>query len=366
MQTTSGCLLSPLVNAGFISPQSLSRSATDSSAEIMTRQLWQLDRVLLRGQARPRIDHVSCRVESGVTAIVGYSGAGKTSLLNLLAGMESPNSGVITVGSATEKAEAAQLDLFWAPQGGGLWPHLDVQGHLKAVASGKNTTETADKLLDEFDLYTRRAAFPDQLSQGEKARLSVARALFSGAAVLLFDEPLAHVDQARRSRYWQSIRRHIESTGSSLVFSSHDPDVILREADAVLCLAEGKLVYSGSVQSLYQNPPDRLVGSFLGPMNWFEPSVADWIEGADSDAPGETVSLRPEQIQLVVDPTSVLQVSESTFCGSYAETLLRHTDTGVEQLIIHRPAGNVCAGGDRVRLRKAAQMPGAAEAKAGK
>ena len=138
--------------------------------------LWQLDRVSLRGTDCVRLNDVSCSIHSGITAILGESGAGKTSLLNLLTGMERPDSGSIRH-PPSENGDF-RLPLFWAPQGGGLWPHLSLRRHLSAVCQ---TTERSDKLLDEFDLSDRQHAFPDELSQGER-RAAVGRSIAGGSS----------------------------------------------------------------------------------------------------------------------------------------------------------------------------------------
>ncbi len=310
----------------------------------MPETLWNIESVVLRGSNRHRLDHISCTIESGVTAILGSSGAGKTSLLSILAGMETPDSG--TVDRQFEAAEGG-LPLYWAPQGGGLWPHLTVRQHLTEV--GKDD-ESADKLLVQFDLLDRQAAFPAELSQGERARISIARALAVEARVLLFDEPLVHVDGEHKTTGWQVIRHMVKNAGIHLVLTTHEPDVVLREAGTVLCLDRGRLAWNGSVQELYECPPDAETGRFLGPLNWFEPTdQARWL--AQEDCHPEALCLRPERLQLrpAHDGAPNCEVVESQFMGQHADTTLRRHDTGDQLTVSHRPARAVRIG-DRVSL----------------
>ena len=304
----------------------------------MSKLFWKLDQVTLQGVDRHRLDALSCSIGIGVTAILGSSGAGKSSLLAVLAGMERPDAGSI---EHLRKRPAGGLPIYWAPQGGGLWPHMSVRRHLSVLC--KDTGES-DKLLSKFDLTERAAAIPGELSQGERARLSIARALAVPASVLLFDEPLIHVDGFRKATGWSTIRAHLTATGTSLVLATHEPDVVLREADNILCLAAGRLVYQGSVQDLYRNPPDEASGQFLGPLNWFTPEDrVRWLPVTRlADTP---LCLRPEQLRLDVVSCSaenrdqLLEVLDSVFVGSYAETTVRNPATSELRRLIHRPAG---------------------------
>src|SRR5687768_310155 len=133
--------------------------------EMPAEPLWTLDDVTL---APARLRGIWLQISRGVTAVLGWSGAGKTSLLNLLVGFEKPSSGSIHFSNPG-------TELMWVPQNGGLWPHCTVREHLALVRPDSDSTI----LLDTFDLRHREAARPDELSQGERSRLSIARALHS-------------------------------------------------------------------------------------------------------------------------------------------------------------------------------------------
>ena len=297
--------------------------------------LWQLTGVTLGGDGRPRLDDVSGAIAPGITAILGASGAGKTSLLNLLVGMEQPDSGSVDRTFETSN----RLPIYWAPQGGGLWPHLSVRQHLTKICPD---SDQADKILDEFDLAERQAAFPDELSQGEMARLSVARALAAAPEILLFDEPLVHVDGPLKAAGWRIIRRFVEDTGTSVILTTHEPDVVLREAQSVICLDAGRIVYDGAVMQLYRNPPDERCGRFLGPLNWFRAEDQGvWLQSVSTD---QACCVRPECLLLQPANESDLQVVSSCFVGTHAETNVRHQATGDERVVIHRPATEPAVG----------------------
>ena len=318
----------------------------------MPDPLWRIDSVVLSGTNRNRLDGVTCSIATGVTAILGSSGAGKTSLLGLLAELETPDSGTV---KRLFRARPNCLPLYWAPQSGGLWPHLTVRQHLTEI--GKDG-DSADKLLSQFGLTDRQSAFPGELSQGERARLSVARALAVSAGVLLFDEPLVHVDGAQKTTGWQIIRRMIRESGTHLVLTTHEPEIVLREADSVICLKNGQLAWNGPVSQLYYDPPNERVGRFLGPLNWFGTEEQErWLSLRDRN--GQTRCLRPEQLQLEVsdDKPNAGEVVSCDFMGSHAETTVRCAESGETRTIVHRPPAALRVG-EYVELRVTAGCSG--------
>ena len=231
--------------------------------------LWTLDSVQLDGDRRPRLDVEHLEIRTGCTAIVGASGAGKTSLLNLLVGFESPHHGRIETRLPTD---TGRLPLFWIPPDGGLWPQATVDEHLQAVAP--HGPQSSQDTLAQFGLDHLQNTCPGQLSAGERSRLSVARGLAANASVLVADEPLVHVDPARLDRDWESLVSGTRQAGTSLVFATHLPSQALRHADRVVVLSDGQVIAEGHMAKLYTHPPSREVAESLGPANWFEPEDA--------------------------------------------------------------------------------------------
>ena len=305
--------------------------------------LWTLTEATLRGGARPRLERISLEIPVGRTAILGHSGAGKTSLLNLLVGFERPSAGRVEV----HRPATDRLPLFWVPENDGLWPHLTASEHLRAVSPDPRH---GDQLLSAFDLEALSQVRPERMSRGERSRLAVARALGSGAAVLVMDEPLAHVDPARIGRYWDVLRSHCAAHQVSLVFATHTPEATLAEADYVVCLHDGRVLFTGSVQELYQNPPSAALAAFLGPANWYEPGEAGgWL---DDPQPGRRC-YRPEQIRVLPDAAGRHVVSSTRFCGSYEIVDMSDTAAGAATRLYHRPAREQLRPGDRVCVRVA-------------
>ena len=275
--------------------------------------LWQLDAVSL---APARLRGITLAIPRGITAVLGWSGAGKTSLLNLLVGFEKPSAGKI---SGTGR-------VAWVPQNGGLWSHCTAREHLEIA---RCPGEKIDALLAAFDLSEKARALPHELSEGEQSRLAVARALATASDVLVMDEPLVHVDPARAGKYWRAIRAHLARKNASLVFSTHEPEAALGEAEQVICLRDGRVLHMGKVAELYANPPTPELMECLGAGNWFTPEEARHWLGLEI---ASARCFRPEQ--LVIEPCASgrFVVESARFCGSVAEVQIG------ARSFFHRPA----------------------------
>jgi len=308
---------------------------------------WSLIDVTLPGRGAPRLDGVTVRIPRSATAVLGPSGSGKTSLLNVLVGFEIPAGTVDGPHVSQESAPSrSRLPVFWAPCNAGLWPHLTVEEHLTTV---QPVAQDPGPLLKAFDLDSLRHTRPGELSQGERSRLNVARALASEAALLVLDEPLVHVDPACRTRYWDVIRAHCSRFGTGLVFSTHQPEVALREARELICLDRGRVTYAGPAQDLYDAPPSAELAALLGPFNWFTPAEqARWLGQALPD--GQT-GLRPERLEIAPCSEGPLEVSDQRFCGSITEVDVRDPSDGQTRTLVHRPQRARLQRGDRVLLR---------------
>lgn len=308
----------------------------------MSNILWQLESVGL-GQ---RLREVTLRIESGVTAVLGHSGAGKTSFLNLLVGFEKPHAGIL---KPNLNRGSHRLPLFWVPADGGLWPHLTVAGHLAAVlAKDGDAEKQISHWLQQFDLQHCRERRPETLSAGERARLSVARALAADAAVLVMDEPMVHVDPGCVQKYWKVIRDYLSAHDVSLIFATHSPRAVLAEAQRVVCLRDGCIQYDGEVEALYWQASTPELAACLGEVNWLEPDSAQlWLQRSESTARG----FRPEQISVQPDHQSPFVIESSRFQGAIAEVEVKHEPSGSVRTFYHRPSANHLARGTRIFLK---------------
>jgi molybdate transport system ATP-binding protein len=203
-----------------------------------------LDFILYQGAFTLEIHE---RLTARVTALFGPSGAGKTTILDAIAGVRTPASGSITIDSRVLFDRAAAVDVpshrrqvGYVAQDVALFPHMTVrQNVLYGRRDGqKLALETVASMLEIPQLLDRRVP---QLSGGERQRVAVARALMSAPQVLLFDEPLAAVDVERRRRIWPYLERVRDELAVPIVYVTHDPVEVDRLADHVVQIENGRV-----------------------------------------------------------------------------------------------------------------------------
>jgi len=202
--------------------------------------------------------------ESGVTALYGPSGAGKTSVVNIVAGLMRPDAGRIAINGRCLFDSARRIDLpperrriGYVFQDGRLLPHLSVRANL---AYGMRRTP-ADRRFVELDqvvdllgighLLKRR---PAKLSGGEKQRVAIGRALLTSPALLLMDEPLASLDAARKAEVLPFIMRMGREFAIPILYVSHAMDEIIQLATDMVMMENGRVLASGNLQTLLSRP----------------------------------------------------------------------------------------------------------------
>ena len=196
----------------------------------------------------------------GIVALFGRSGAGKTSLVNMLAGLLRPTEGRIALNGTVLFDSAARIDLpperrrlGYVFQEGRLFPHLDVRGNLlygfRRVPAAERAIrlEQIVELLDIGPLLRRR---PGSLSGGEQQRVAIGRALLANPRLLLMDEPLASLDATRKAEILPFIEQLRDKLRLPIVYVSHDMGEIVRLADTVVLLADGRVTAIGSAEQV--------------------------------------------------------------------------------------------------------------------
>lgn len=303
----------------------------------MHHPVWNLKDIVLDGRISPRLDGVSLEIPGGVTAVMGASGAGKSSLLGLLTDFEKPKAGSVQF-HAPDSSE--NLPIFWSPQDLGLWPHLSLQQHIEYVRPQKPRDDRSiTQWLEQFGLQTLKDSLPELLSLGERSRLALARALASEASVLVLDEPMVHVDPLMAHQYWRIVDEHIKRLSCTVVFSTHDPDAVLKYAQHVICLLSGSVSYCGPVETLFVKPPTRELAWLLGPCNWFSrmpdernlPLDALTHDKQRSNAGVENTRsrcIRPAQLELCPDTLGRFSVESIVKAATVTEVQLRDKVSG--------------------------------------
>lgn len=203
---------------------------------------------LTQGDFRLQLDE---RLTGRITALFGPSGAGKTTTLDAIAGLRTPEAGTIAVAGRTLFSSAGRIDVpphdrhvGYVPQDVALFPHMDVR---RNVLYGRRPGQRLDLpavigMLEIAQLIDRRIA---DLSGGERQRVALARALMSSPELLLLDEPLAAVDLERRRRILPYLEKVRDQLGVPIIYVTHDAEEVRLFADAVIVLEAGSVVRSG-------------------------------------------------------------------------------------------------------------------------
>jgi molybdate transport system ATP-binding protein len=212
--------------------------------------------------------NVSFQASHGATALFGPSGAGKTSVVNMIAGLLRPDRGSITLDDMVLFDAAKSIDVpphrrrvGYVFQEGRLFPHLSVwqnldygrrmSGHSRDAAE----SERIAALLDIGHLLERR---PGKLSGGERQRVAVGRALLMQPRLLLLDEPLASLDAGHKREILPYLVRLRDEAGIPMVYVSHMPAELRRVATTVVRLDRGRVAATGSVELLDAADTDAL------------------------------------------------------------------------------------------------------------
>jgi molybdate transport system ATP-binding protein len=210
------------------------------------------------------IDAAFTGAESGVTALFGPSGAGKTSLIHMVAGLMRPDVGRITINNLClfDSKQGVNLPpenrrIGYVFQDGRLFPHLSVRANL---TYGMRLTR-ADRRFVDFDavvdllgighLLTRR---PAKLSGGEKQRVAIGRAFLTSPAMLLMDEPLASLDASRKSEVLPFILRLSREYTIPILYVSHILSEIRKLADHLVIMDMGRVIAFGKLDDLLSKP----------------------------------------------------------------------------------------------------------------
>lgn len=317
------------------------------------------------------VDYGSVRAVQGVdlsvaegetVAILGPSGAGKTTLVHAVAGFVPLAGGQILMNGTVVADRSGGLPpdkrrVGVVFQNYALWPHLDALDNVayplrRAGAKTIEARREAAALMERLGLGDLGSRRPAQLSGGQQQRVGLARALARRASLFLFDEPTAHLDAAVRTMVQTEIARVRRESGAAAIYSSHDAGEALAIADRVALLREGVLVQIGAPADVYERPVDEWAARLTGPVA---------VLGGESDGSGvavEDVTIRtPGQtptsgrVRVLVRPDWVSV--DGPVPGVIEEVLFRgpHTDyrvrTGAGVLDVRVPGPPRMQAGDR-------------------
>jgi len=232
------------------------------------------------------VDEVSLDIFAGeFFSLLGGSGCGKTTLLRMLAGFETPSAGSITI----DGQDMAGVPPYRRPvnmmfQSYALFPHMSVANNVAfgLRQEGVPGSEVRDRVQAALELV-RLAPFstrkPHQLSGGQRQRVALARALVKRPKVLLLDEPLAALDKKLREQTQFELVNIQETLGVTFIIVTHDQEEAMTMSSRIAVMDAGKIRQIGTPGEIYEFPSSRFVAEFIGSVNLFEGEVVENAQG---------------------------------------------------------------------------------------
>ena len=239
------------------------------------------------------VDRVDLEIARGeLFALLGGSGCGKTTLLRMLAGFETPDEGRLFIdGQDMTDVPPYRRPVNMMFQSYALFPHMDVAANVgyglrRDGIKGPEIAARVAEILTLVHLQDHAKRKPSQLSGGQRQRVALARALVKRPKLLLLDEPLAALDRKLRESTRFEMVRLQEQLGLTFVMVTHDQEEAMSMATRLAVMNAGRIAQIGTPHEVYEHPASRFVADFIGIANILESPGGGWM------------ALRPEKIAL--------------------------------------------------------------------
>lgn len=269
--------------------------------------------------------------EGEIFTILGKSGSGKTTILRMIAGLETPNSGEITICDKTVfdkniDIEPNKRDIAIVFQNYALLPHLSVKDNI--TFGVKFSNEELNIVIAKTRLENAVDKYPHELSGGQQQRVALARAMIKKPKILLLDEPLSNIDTELRASLRIDLKSTIKEFGITALFITHDKEDAFYLSDKIAIINSGDIVQIGTAKEIYENPKNLYCANFFGKMNELGSEILKLIN-FDSN---KKVFIRPEHISISKQGNLKSIVKDIIFYGNFYEIFL---EVANQILIIH-------------------------------
>ena len=216
-------------------------------------------------------------------ALLGPSGCGKTTTLRMVAGLEAPTAGTISIGERDiTSTKAYQRNVNTVFQNYALFPHLDILGNVAFGLRQRKVKDWKAKAMEALELVELTQVAkkkPTQLSGGMQQRVALARAVVNRPDVLLLDEPLGALDLKLRRQMQIELKRIQQEVGLTFVHVTHDQEEAMTMADTIAVMNGGRLQQVGDPSTLYEKPESTFAANFLGQSNLLSATVKGVSDG---------------------------------------------------------------------------------------
>ena len=319
----------------------------------------------------PVLHGITLEVEPGeFVSLLGASGCGKTTLLRIVAGLESTTSGSVHIdGHNVTALPPEDRDIAMMFQSYALLPHLSVAENvrfplrMRRIGAREEQNERVKKVLETVQLGHLAERKPRQLSGGQQQRVALARAIVSNPKVLLLDEPLSNLDARLREDMQVELIEIHKRLGLTTIFVTHDQEEALSLSDRIVLLNNGRIEQEGAPAAIYDRPATEFASNFLGSANIL-PAAIEASDGSpvavladgqrlrlagDEPARGDVrIALRQEDIRLAVGGDGVeAEVRTRVYLGARSRYVVSLAGQSIRVLA---PNDTVFEPGQRVTL----------------
>ena len=316
---------------------------------------------------------INLRIEDGeYVTILGPSGCGKTTLIRMIAGILEPTTGKVLIdGRDMDGVPIEERDVGYVFQNIALFPHLSTEENVSYGPTVKDLGEeeikkVSNRYLELVKLLERMGMFPSELSGGEQQKVSLARALASGAKLLLLDEPLSALDARVRMDLRYELRRIAKDLGLTVIHVTHDQEEAMTVSDRIVLMRNGRLVEANTPEMLYKAPQELFTANFVGETNLLEGTVLEAggsrtvVELRDGTAvealpskfeSGDAVvlSIRPERVHASTEGLPAI-IKDITFMGTYIRVTAEARSEDIIEFDLHISRDRDYKVGDDVKL----------------
>ncbi|MHA7174169.1 ABC transporter ATP-binding protein [Arthrobacter monumenti] len=264
------------------------------------------------------VDNLDLTVPAGsFFALLGPSGCGKTTTLRMVAGLERPTSGTISIGGQdVTKTSAHERPVNTVFQSYALFPHMSVFDNVVFGLKRRKVKDAAAQakaVLELVELSHLGARRPAQLSGGQQQRVALARAIVNHPAVLLLDEPLGALDMKLRRQMQTELKKIQMGVGLTFIHVTHDQEEAMTMADTVAVMNAGRVEQMGAPRDLYDLPKTPFVANFLGKSNL--------VAGTITEDLGDAVALNAGGNRIMVHKTRTTSTAGPVLVGIRPEKL---------------------------------------------
>lgn len=257
--------------------------------------------------------------EGEIFTILGKSGSGKTTFLRMIAGLETPDDGEITINknivfSKSKNLEPKEREVAVVFQNYALLPHLTIASNITFGSDASK--KELEEVLEKTKLKGQENKFPHELSGGQQQRVALARAIINKPKILLLDEPLSNVDTELRSHLRSELKEMIKSFNITALFITHDKEDAFYLSDRIAIMHEGDILQVGTSKEIYHHPNDLYCANFLGKMTQLD----------------NNSYIRPEHIEICDNGEFEATIKDIIFYGSFYEI---NISTKEKNLFLH-------------------------------